>query len=170
MTMKGKRSPPMNRAVAIALLAIGVAGVFTLGMGLALWLWPWPAPKEAPTAALTVIAQPTWTPTPSPTPTSLAHGTPTPIPPLAPGPGEIAVGRFVQVSGTGGDGLRLRTAPGLQAPVRFLAREAEVFRVADGPQPGDGYTWWYLVAPYDPQRAGWAVANYLSVLPGTPQP
>jgi len=168
--MKRHPSPLMNRSVVIGLLALGLAGLLALVLGLILGLWPWPGPGGVPAAAVTVIAQPTWTPTSSPTPADAAQGTPTPIPPLAPSPDEIAVGRFVQVSGTGGDGLRLRTAPGLDAPVRFLAREAEVFQVADGPQPGDGYTWWYLVAPYDPQRAGWAVANYLSVLPGTPPP
>lgn len=160
----------MNRFFIIGLLAVGIAGLLTLGLGLTLWLWPWSNTEKVPTAAMTVVAQPTWTPTSSPVPTEAAYGTPTPIPPLAPGPGEIAIGRFVQVSGTGGDGLRLRMAPGLDAPVRFLAHEAEVFRVTDGPQTDDGYTWWYLTAPYDPQRAGWAVANYLSVLPGTPQP
>ncbi len=160
---------PVSRPyLMMSLLALGVAGVVVLCVGMALWFWPMPTAALAPTAAVTVFAQPTWTPTPLPTPTTAL--TPTPIPPLAPGPGEIAVGRFVQVSGTGGDGLRLRTAPGLDAPVRFLARESEVFQVVDGPQIADDYTWWHLVAPYDPQREGWAVANYLSVLPETPQP
>jgi beta-xylosidase len=40
-----------------------------------------------------------------------------------------------------------------------------VFRVDDGPQEADGYQWWHLVAPYDENRAGWAVVNYLSPLP-----
>ncbi len=29
----------------------------------------------------------------------------------------------------------------------------------------DGYTWWYLVAPYDSTRAGWAAADFLAVVP-----
>jgi hypothetical protein len=46
----------------------------------------------------------------------------------------------------------------------MLGAEAEVFQVSDGPREIDGYTWWYLVGPYDESRRGWAVANYLSVV------
>lgn len=81
--------------------------------------------------------------------------------PPSPPPGEIAVGAFVQITGTGGSGLRFREKPGLQAPVLLLGAEAEVFRVEEGPQEADGYVWWYLVGPYDETRRGWAVANYL---------
>ncbi len=152
------------------LTTLAVSGVILLGIGLALWIWPGPAVQAAPTAAVTLIVQPTWTPTASPSPSPAAQATPTPLPPPPPGAGEISVGRLVQVSGTGGDGLRLRTAPGLDAPIRFLAREAEVFRVTEGPQEADGYLWWHLEAPYDPNRSGWAVGNYLSPLPETPSP
>lgn len=70
----------------------------------------------------------------------------------------------MQISGTGGDGLRLRTGAGLDNEVGFLGLEAEVFQIIDGPQEADGYTWWLLEAPYDEgqQRRGWAVANYLA--------
>ena len=70
----------------------------------------------------------------------------------------------MQISGTGGDGLRLRTEPGLESEVRMLGLEAEVFQVKDGPREVDGYNWWYLVAPVDTTRRGWAVANYLAVV------
>jgi hypothetical protein len=36
--------------------------------------------------------------------------------------------------------------------------------VEDGPKDVDGFTWWYLVGPYDASRRGWAVSNYLSVV------
>lgn len=84
--------------------------------------------------------------------------------PPSPPPGVIAVGAFVQVTGTAGTGLRFREQPGLEAPVLLLGAEAEVFRVDEGPQEVDGYVWWYLVGPYDPARRGWAVANYLEVV------
>ena len=90
--------------------------------------------------------------------------TPTlPVPP-SPLPGILAMGAYVQVSGTGGDGLRLRTLPSLESDVLFLAIESEVLQVRDGPHQEDGYTWWYLVAPYDETRYGWAVSNYLVVV------
>ena len=111
-------------------------------------------------ADLTMIPAQTSTPlaTPTLTPDPLV-GTPT-----APA-GMIASGVYVQITGTGGDGLRLRSAPGLTSELLFLGEDAEVFQVRDGPQEANGYTWWYLVAPYDESRAGWAAANFLSVVP-----
>ncbi len=110
------------------------------------------------TAIVQVIPLPSSTPT-LPPPTPSPELTPTlPVPPAS---GNISVGAFVQVTGTGGDGLRLRSDPGLNGVIRFLGLEAEVFQVSDGPQQMDGYTWWYLVAPYDASVRGWAVANYL---------
>jgi hypothetical protein len=88
----------------------------------------------------------------------------TQTPPPSPPPGVIAVGAYVQITGTAGAGLRFREKPGLEAPVLLLGAEAEVFRVEEGPQEVDGYVWWYLVGPYDPARRGWAVANYLGIV------
>ena len=117
-----------------------------------------------PTAVLYVIPYISPTPlppTPSPQPT--LEGQEEPIPPSPP-PGDIFTGVSVQISGTGGDGLRLRTEPGLKGEIKFLGLEGEIFLVADGPQIVDGYTWWFLVAPYDETVQGWAVSNYLKVI------
>jgi hypothetical protein len=73
------------------------------------------------------------------------------------------VGAFVQVTGTSGDGLRLRAEPGLIGEVRFLGLESEVFQVKDGPRQVDEYTWWFLAAPYDESVQGWAVGNFLAL-------
>ena len=81
-----------------------------------------------------------------------------------PPPGVIAIGAYVQVTGTGVDGLRLRDEPGLDGQIQLLGSEAEVFLVLDGPREADNYTWWYLVGPYDESRKGWAVENYLSLV------
>lgn len=135
------------------------------------WLTrPGPAPVAQATAVLNVVQAPTSTPfVPTATPLILPTETPS-LPegslPPSPLPGSIAVDMFVQISNTGGDGLRLRTDPGLNGEVRLLGAEAEVFRVAEGPQDIDGFTWWYLVGPYDESRRGWAVANYLTVVQG----
>ena len=74
------------------------------------------------------------------------------------------VGAYVQVTGTGGDGLRLRDQPGLNGNVLLVASEAEVFRLEDGPVEMDGYTWWSLIGPFDETRRGWGVANYLEII------
>lgn len=87
------------------------------------------------------------------------------IPP-SPQPGTITIGSHVQVTGTGGEGLRLRIEPSLDGQILMLGSEAEIFRIHDGPREADGYTWWYLVGPYDESRYGWAVANFLVVVQG----
>ncbi len=115
------------------------------------------------TAVMQVITAPTSTPVAATPTATIPVETDAALPP-APLPGTFGVGAYVQISGTGGDGLRLRSAPGLDAPVRFLALESEVFRVQDGPREADGYTWWYLVAPYEESIQGWAVSNYLAVV------
>jgi hypothetical protein len=58
----------------------------------------------------------------------------------------------------------MRSDPGLAGNVLFLGLESEVFIVEEGPRSADGFTWWFLSAPYDPNIRGWAVANYLSVV------
>jgi hypothetical protein len=76
----------------------------------------------------------------------------------------IKIGDYVQVSGTGGAGLRLHSSAGVSYPVNYLAMGAEVFIVKDGPINADGYTWWLLQDPYTKKDVGWGVADYLSVI------
>ncbi|OGO65710.1 MAG: hypothetical protein A2Z45_06465 [Chloroflexi bacterium RBG_19FT_COMBO_55_16] len=148
----------------LVLGAIGFGVVLSAATLLLLWVTRSPQAADGlPTAAVTVVSLPTATQTaPSPTPTTPV--TPTPVQLLPPAPGNISLDAYVQISGTGGDGLRLRTEPGLGSEVRMLGLEAEVFQVKDGPHEADGYNWWYLVAPVDETRRGWAVANYLAVV------
>ncbi|GAB4429966.1 MAG: hypothetical protein Kow002_18510 [Anaerolineales bacterium] len=112
-------------------------------------------------ADLTVIPAPSATAnvTATFTPDPLLVGTPT----LS--PDAIGLGSYVQIAGTDGDGLRLRAAPGLNGEPVFLGYDEEVFQVREGPQQADGYTWWYLVAPYDESRVGWAAAAFLAPIP-----
>lgn len=109
-------------------------------------------------ADLTVIVAPTSTPNVTPTAT---------IDPFAPSPTPtgLAVGSYAQISGTDGQGLRIRAEPGLTGNPVFLGLDSEVFVVQDGPREADGYVWWYIVAPYDDARAGWAAANFLTYIP-----
>jgi len=115
------------------------------------------------TAVITTIPILTATPilpTSLPTETEAPAATDFPPPPT----GDIAIDAYVQVAGTGGDGLRLRVGPGLDREVRLLGGEDEVFLVRDGPLQVDNYTWWYLLGPFDESRHGWAVANFLRVV------
>lgn len=148
----------LNRWVILGTLAI--AGVLTLITAVAIGLTTAPSPSEvgfAP-ADVTVIPAPTATSGAPPTPTVDPFATATT-------PAGIAVGNFVQISGTNGEGLRIRSEPGLNGNPEFLGFDSEVFVVHDGPREADGYVWWYLVAPYDQNRAGWAAADFLTYIP-----
>ena len=118
---------------------------------------------SAITAIVNIIPAPSIT---SPPPTIETTKTPESTPEIAqPDHTEPVVrGALVQVSGTGGEGLRVREAPGLNSKILFLGLESEVFTVKDGPQEVDGYTWWYLAALYDESLAGWAVSDFLVVI------
>ena len=109
-------------------------------------------------ADVTVIA--------APTSTSSAPATPT-IDPFAPTPAPtgIAIGNYVQITGTEGQGLRIRSEPGLNGESVFLGYDSEVFIIQDGPRESDGFIWWYLVAPYDETRVGWAASDFLTYIP-----
>lgn len=142
----------------VILCSILIAGGLIVLIGLILFLAPAPAPAVGPYgAALTIIPAPTLTATPekkieTPTPTSL------------PSFGGITIGDYVQISGTDGQGLRLRSGPGISNPPRLLGMDAELFQVKDGPKQSDDFTWWYLEAPYDPERSGWAASSFLTVV------
>ena len=138
--------------------ALGVAGcllAFTLvSIG-------WTTARKAPPqglvpADLTIIAPSTSTQEPTAVPTPAGTSTPT---------GQIGVGAYVQITGTEGAGLRIRKEPSQNGETAFLGEEAETFQVKDGPKQADGHIWWYLVAPYDERRAGWAAADFLAAVP-----
>lgn len=148
----------INRWVILGTLA--VAGALTLITTLSIGLMSAPEASEvgfAP-ADVTVIAAPTATSGAPPTPTIDPFATAT-------APAGIAIGNYVQITGTEGEGLRIRSEPGLNGNPEFLGFDSEVFLVQDGPREGDGYVWWYLVAPYDETRVGWAAADFLSYVP-----
>jgi hypothetical protein len=77
---------------------------------------------------------------------------------------ELAIGRYVQISGTGNIGLRIRQTPGIDGTQKFIAMEKELFIIKDGPVEKDEFTWWLLVASYDENRQGWAAGQYLTVV------
>ncbi|MBN8654343.1 MAG: SH3 domain-containing protein [Anaerolineae bacterium] len=151
--------PFLNRFTIVGSLIVAAALIL-----LTLIIIGWTSPRFSPEvgfapADLTMIPAPTHTPAATFTPTLDPFASPT-IDPTT-----IHIDGYVQIIEVGTDGLRIRSAPGLTTETVFLGGEAEVFLVKDGPQEADGYTWWYLVASYDDTRAGWAAADFLSVVP-----
>lgn len=112
------------------------------------------------TAALTLIPLRTFTPTLD----VASLNSPTPTLDSTQEAGEIVVGMYVQIANTGGSGLHIRNGPGIDYPPNFIALENEVFKVMGGPEEANDFTWWYLIAPYDEKRNGWAVSNYLIIV------
>jgi hypothetical protein len=154
------------------LLALVTALFFCGAAALAGWVWSTrTADLPAPTAAPVVL---TATPSPSTATPALAPPTataPAPAEPAttlpAPPAGEVKIGAYVQVSGTGDAGvLNLRAEPSLQARVNYVALEREVLQVQAGPKDANNITWWYLVDPASSTRSGWAAQNYLQVVQG----
>jgi len=135
--------------------------IFSLLIALLFWSRPTRSPVEAVTAALTVIPAPTASPT---LVTVAVVDTPESTIPEGFSPNNLSVGSYVKVSGTAGLGLRLRLQPGLDAESQFLGVEDEIFFIEEGPKEADGYTWWFLVAPFEENRNGWAAANYLEIV------
>jgi hypothetical protein len=91
---------------------------------------------------------------------------PTALPPLptkTPAPSQIGIGSTIVITGTEGDGLAIRQGPGVDYSYFFVGNDGDTFVVEDGPREADGYTWWYIVDPADPNRAGWAVEAFMEI-------
>jgi hypothetical protein len=145
-------TPWMIIVAVITAIVILLAGFITLSMVL-----PPLNPIPIPTAVIAIIPAPTSTPTLDPNLVPIqTQGAP------HESIDGIRVGIFVQITGTGNGGLRFRSSPGTSNDTLFIASESEVFEVKDGPITKDDFLWWYLSAPYDTSRSGWAVAQYLS--------
>lgn len=144
----------------VILGALGLAGLLLLitAIGIGLTSARQNSDVGFAPADVTVIPAPTGTSGAPPTPTIDPFATPT-------SPAGIAIGNYVQINGTEGQGLRIRAEPGLGGEFQFLAYDSEVFVIQDGPREVDGYVWWYLVAPYDETRVGWAAADFLTYVP-----
>jgi hypothetical protein len=160
--MMQRQSPPRFLSLGVILGALVVG--FGLFLALALvvnFSRPTRMPVGVVTAALTVVPLPSATPTLTPLPEATQ---PSDDNPPEPPPGELALGAFVKVSGTEGAGLRLRIKPGLEFEPVYLGMEDEIFKIEAGPEQTNDYIWWYLIAPFDPDRSGWAVSNYLEAV------
>lgn len=156
----------MNRDDSIVNIKVILAGI---GLGIVLCvagvifvLAMKPLPKPGNTQATAILE--VWTMLPNTVTADAGEALSLTASPVPQGEGKFAIGAFVQVVNTGGKGLQIRSGAGVENPPNFLAMDAEVFEVKDGPVERDGYTWWYLTAPYDSPRAGWAADSFLDLV------
>lgn len=77
----------------------------------------------------------------------------------APGTG-LARGLPVIVVNRDGDGVNLRTAPGLASAVAGTLRDGDTGVILDGPQDADGRAWWRVETT---AGIGWVAADWLAV-------
>jgi hypothetical protein len=147
----------------VIVAAVVIAASLLVIFSLAVWFfYPGLSPQQLPTVEMRIIPAPTLTPVipgVQLTQTSGANNSSS---------NGVMVGEYVQISGTEGEGLRLREGAGMSYPVKFIGMDAEVFLVKDGPKDQDGFTWFLLTAPYDQNRTGWAASKFLTVVANKP--
>jgi hypothetical protein len=149
---------PLSKWTIVGIMLVTLS--LSVAFGVLFWMNRPLRPAASP-AVVTLINGPTSTPLV----TATATVNPLFVPTATAQPGAFMPNDYVQIKGTEGVGLRVRSDPGLGSTQLFLAYDSEVFQVKEGPIEKDNYTWWYLVAPYDATRAGWAVQDYLNYIP-----
>ncbi len=77
----------------------------------------------------------------------------------------IRVGAQVEVVDVGAAGLNVREGAGTGFRVLLIAREGSRFEITGGPEESGDFTWWQIRSLDDPTKEGWAVADFLNVLP-----
>lgn len=145
-------------------IVIGVAVIAgLLGAG-AYYRTQQDVPAQNPIVTVLPAESSTFTPTSSPEVNAIVV-TQMPTTEITQGPGPaLTLEMWVEVHGTGGEGLRIRESAGLSNPINYLGLDKEVFQIIDGPINSDGFTWWKLINPYKPQVSGWAASTYIRPL------
>lgn len=145
---------------------LGAMGVAAILLVLTFAWIQWSAPPAPDTSGLlavvTVLPMPSVTPAPAASPTFDPYAA---TPTFTPAPGQFGIGAVVQISGTQGEGLRIRSEPGLSGKQLFLGFDTEAYSVLDGPRDVDGHAWYYLAAINDQTRTGWAASDFLTIIP-----
>ena len=138
---------PRSYWVAGGLVLVLVAAVGLMQVsGLAAKLRPAPTPT------------PTLVPTATPVPTAVPTATEIPTPTAIPVPVMVQGGKAV-VKGTEAAKLKLRVGPGLNQDTLQFVEDGTVLSLLDGPQAGDGYTWWQVQTPDG--LTGWVAGDWL---------
>ena len=74
----------------------------------------------------------------------------------------MSEGQRVQIVGTGAEGIRFRSGPGTDYLTLSILLDGAELLVLDGPEEGDGFTWWRL--EMEDGTIGWAAEDWLRAL------
>lgn len=122
-----------------------------------------PTPTRPPvTATLPLALQATRSTGEAEADTTLAATSAITPPPPTPA---VRVGAQVEVVEVGAAGLNVREGAGTGFRVLLIAREGSRFEVTGGPEESGNFTWWQIRSLDDPTKEGWAVAEFLRVVP-----
>ena len=80
----------------------------------------------------------------------------------------LIVGSAVQVTGTGGDGLNVRSSAASSGTIVGVEKDEARGVVQEGPVAGGGFIWWRV--QWKSGVMGWSVATYLKVAAPSPIP
>ena len=80
----------------------------------------------------------------------------------------LTVGSAVQVTGTGGDGLNVRSSAASTGTIVGVEKDEARGVVQEGPVAGGGFIWWRV--QWKSGVMGWSVATYLKVAAPSPIP
>jgi hypothetical protein len=113
--------------------------------------------RPTPTSAVVAASEPAPT---DPEPEAQAAA------PEAAAPGEAPAGQRLRVVGTDGQGLNLRAAPSVSAPLLMVAPEGALLLAYGEPRLADGRTWQAVLDPNNlTGRSLWGVSDYLQPVP-----
>ncbi|NPV68730.1 MAG: SH3 domain-containing protein [Anaerolineae bacterium] len=174
----------------LLVLLAGVALVATLAILALVSLGGQFAPGGETPVVIVITATPTATPTRTPGPPTPTRPSVTATVPLAfqatrstgeaepdttlaatsaitppPATPALRVGAQVEVVEVGAAGLNVREGAGTGFRVLLIAREGSRFEVTGGPEESGDFTWWQIRSLDDPTKEGWAVAEFLRVVP-----
>ncbi|MCE5192541.1 hypothetical protein LLF88_01135 [bacterium] len=80
----------------------------------------------------------------------------------------LSIGAAVEVTGTGGDGVNVRSSPGTSEAIVGVEKEGASGIVLEGPTSASGFIWWRV--QWKDGLMGWSVDTYLRIPPPSPIP
>ncbi len=80
----------------------------------------------------------------------------------------IMIGSTVEVTGTGGDGLNIRSTAATSGKIIGVEQDGSRGTVLEGPVAGETFTWWRI--QWTNGLTGWSVSQYLKIAVASPVP